>query len=102
MASDTKKITGSVTAKLNGFTSRNPMDAIKVVIGSKEIEPIEIFKAWPLTYSVMAERIRKAGLNINFERIREIMEFGVMTEMENYMLKILSLEIRNDIDKIKI
>lgn len=102
MTYETTDLTADVPIKLNGITSRNPIDAIKTCISSSEIDIMDFFKAWPLPYSVMAERIRRAGLRITANRIKAIMEGDLMNDLEKYMLKILSLEMRNDIEKITI
>lgn len=66
---------------------------------NEELHPVNFFIAWAIPAPVIAERLRRSGIEIDAKYIHDILSGGIINESDKYLLSLLMVEMRNDINK---
>ncbi len=77
-------------------------EAIVKASQSGELVLKDFFQAWPIPVPVMAERLRRAGYHLTSYDLHTMVASDRESErhLGDYVLKVILLELRNDIDKV--
>lgn len=62
-------------------------------------DPIDFFVAWSVPPSVIAERLRRLGYDIQRTQINTILHKGISSNDERSMLMVAMMETLNDLNK---
>lgn len=65
----------------------------------EELNPVNFFIAWAIPAPVIAERLRRSGIDIDAKYINDILAGGIINETDNYLLSLLMVQMQNDIKK---
>lgn len=84
------------------FPEAGTMPAIEKASRSQYLALKEFFEAWPVAVPIMAERLRRAGYNITTRQLHAMVSSPRPQDrhLGDYALRVVLLEMRNDIDKV--
>jgi hypothetical protein len=73
--------------------------AMDKFIKREQTDPVDLFVAWSVQPSVIAERLRRLGYDVAASKIDDILRGGIQSKLDLSMMQIAMMELLNDINK---